>query len=117
MGTSFYHYDYLYHLSTLDLNNVSLAHLAIESARVLISAPRPYIYKGLKTVKIPYDLTLYSLSPTILFREGENDFKLHHRLKFKTITIDDKFEIPTENTIFCGSKEYIETIKEKLKKR
>ena len=116
-GTSFYHYDYLYHTSALDLNNVSLAHLAIEAAIALFSAPRPYIYKGIETARVPYDLTLYSLSPTILLREGGNNFKLHHKLKFKTATESDEFEIPRENTIFCGGKEYIEQTKEKLKKR
>ena len=117
LGTSFYHYDYLYHIFALDLNNIQFAHLAIEAAQVLIKAPRPYIYKGLESARIPHDLVLYSLSPTVLLREGENDFKLHHRLKFKTVIENDKFEMPTENTIFCGSKEYIEIIKEKLKKR
>ncbi len=117
LGTSFYHYDYLYHTSALDLNNIPLAHLAIEAATVMFSAPRPYIYKGLETARIPHDLILYSLSPTILLHEGKNNFKLHHRLKFKTVTEDNEFEMPTENTIFCGSKEYIEIIKEKLKKR
>lgn len=113
-GTSFYHYSYLYHTSTLDLNNVSLAHLAIESASVLFSAPRPYIYKGLENAKALHDFVLYSLSPTVLLYEGENNFKLHHRLKFKIVTENDMFEIPTENTIFCGSKEYLEQIKQKL---
>ena len=117
LGTSFYHYDYLYHIFALDLNNIQFAHLAIEAAQVLIKAPRPYIYKGLESARIPHDLVLYSLYPTVLLREGENDFKLRHRLKFKTVIENDKFEMPTENTIFCGSKEYIEIIKEKLKKR
>ena len=113
-GTSFYHYSYLYHISALDLNNASLAHLAIESASVLFSTPRPYIYKGLENAKVPHDFILYSLSPTVLLYEGENNFKLHHRLKFKTVTENDIFEIPTKNTIFCGSKEYLEQIKQKL---
>lgn len=117
LGISFYHYSYLYHISALDLNNVSLAHLSIETANVLLNAPRPYIYKGLETAKMPCDLVLYSLSPAILLREGKNNFKLHHRLKFQTVNENDKFEYPTQNTIFCGSKEYIEQIKEKLKKR
>lgn len=117
LGTEFYHFDYLYHISALDLNNISSAYLAIEAAQVLIGAPRPYIYKGLENAKIPHDLELYSLSPAILLRRGKNDFKLHHRLKFKTVTEDDEFETPTQNTVFCGSEDYIETIKHKLKKR
>ena len=117
LGTNFYHYDYLYHIFALDLNNVRFAHLAIETAQVIFKAPRPYIYKGLDSARIPHDLILYSLSPTILLREGGNDFKLHHILNFKTATENDNFEMPTENTIFYGSKDYIETIKDKLKKR
>ena len=116
-GTSFYHYSYLYHISSLNLNNVSLAHLTIESASVILNTPRPYIYKGLEAARIPHDLTLYSLSPTILLYEGINDFKLHHKLKFVTVTENDEFVYPKENTLFCGNKEYIEQIKEKLKKR
>ena len=80
-GTSFYHYDYLYHISTLDLNNLPLAHLAIESASVLFSAPRPYIYKGLEKARLLYDLKLFSLSPTVLLWEGNDDFILHHKVK------------------------------------
>lgn len=80
LGTSFYHYSYLYHISALDLNNVSLAHLAIESANVLFSAPRPYIYKGLDSARPIFDLKLYSLSPTILIWNGEDDYLLHHTL-------------------------------------
>ena len=116
-GIDFYHYNYLYHISALDMNNISLAHLSIEAASIIFGAPRPYIYRGLEKTKVPYDLVLYSLSPTILLYEGKADFKLHRKLKFKTVKENDKFEYPKENTIFCGSGEYIEQIKEKLKKR
>ena len=115
-GTSFYHYSYLYHISALDLNNIPLAHLSIEAASVIFNSPRPYIYKGLEKAKIPHDLILYSLSPTILLCENDN-FKLHHKLKFKIFTQDSEFEIPKDNTIFCGDKKYIESIKNKLKNR
>ena len=116
-GTSFYHYSYQYHISSLNLNNVSLANLAIESASVIFGAPRPYIYKGIESARLPNDLLLYSLLPTILLYEGDNDFKLHHKLKFVIKTEKDVFVYPSENTVFCGNKEYIEQIKEKLKKR
>jgi hypothetical protein len=117
LGTSFYHYDYLYHICEIDLNNVYIAHLAIECASVLFSAPRPYIYKGLENARLKRNLILYSLSPAILLYEGNKDFNLYHKLRFKTVTEGDIFEIPNENTIFYGSKEYIEQVKEKLKKR
>lgn len=117
LGTCFYHYDYLYHISSIDLNNVAFAHLSIEAARIIFNAPRPYIYQGIETARLTCDLELYSLSPVIILREGKNDFKLHHALNFKVLTNDDKFEIPTDNTIFCGDKEYIQAIKDKLKKR
>lgn len=83
LGTSFYHYSYLYHISALDLNNVSLAHLAIESASVLFSAPRPYIYKGLENARPIFDFELYSISPTVLIWKGEDEFVLHHKIKSK----------------------------------
>ena len=117
LGTCFYHYNYLYHVSTLNLNNVPLAHLSVEAATVLFYAPRPYIYKGLDNAILHRDVELYSLSPPVLLYEGENDFKLHHRLKFKKVTVDDEFVFSIDNTIFCGNKEYIEAIKGKLKKR
>lgn len=89
-GTSFYHYDYLYHISALDLNNVPLAHLAIESATVLFSAPRPYIYKGLENAVPLYDLKLFSLSPTVLLWDGDDDFILHHKVKSKIDEVKSK---------------------------
>lgn len=117
LGVSFYHYSYLYRIPILDLNNVKLAHLAIEAANVLFGVPRTYIYKGLENARPAHDLVLYSLSPAILLYNGKSNFKLHHKLKFKTVTENDEFYLPTENTVFCGSKEYLEKIKEKLKKR
>ncbi len=116
LGTSFYHYDYLYRISALDLNNVPLAHLSIEAASVIFNTPRPYIYQGLAKATAPKDLSLYSLSPAILLRNGENNFKLHHKLKFKVITMNDEFEIPSESTVFCGDANYIQSIKNKLEK-
>lgn len=83
LGTSFYHYSYLYHISALDLNNISLAHLAIESANVLFSAPRPYIYKGLDSARPILEFELYSLSPTVLVWNGEDEFSLHHKVQSK----------------------------------
>ena len=47
-GTSFYHYDYIYRILDLDLNNIPFAHLAIEIATILLDAPRASIYHGLK---------------------------------------------------------------------
>lgn len=83
LGTSFYHYSYLYHVSALDLNNIPLAHLAIESAFVLFKLPRPYIYKGLKNARPIFEFELYSISPTVLLWKGEDEYTLHHRVKDK----------------------------------
>ena len=114
-GTYFYHYDYLYQTKAIDLDNIPLAHLAIESATAIFSAPRPLMRIGISKANPINDLTLYSLSPAVLFREGENDFQLFHNLKFKVVTENDKFSIPTENTVFCGSKNFIKEIKRNLK--
>ena len=96
------------------MNNLAFALLAIETTSALINAPRPYIYKGLDNAHLTHDLKLYSLSPEILLREGKDDFLLHHVLKCKTV-YENISSMPSENTVFCGSKEYIEQIKIALK--
>ena len=83
LGTSFYHYSYLYHVSALDLNNIQLAHLAIETAFVLFEVPRPYIYKGLENARPIFEFELYSLSPTVLVWNNEDEYALHHKVKDK----------------------------------
>lgn len=83
LGTSFYHYSYLYHVSALDLNNIQLAHLAIETAFVLFEVPRPYIYKGLDNARPIFEFELYSLSPTVLVWNNEDEYALHHKVKDK----------------------------------
>ena len=83
LGTSFYHYSYLYHISALDLNNIQLAHLAIESASVLFGTPRPYIYKGLENARPIFEFELYSLSPTVLLWKSEDEYTIHHKIKEK----------------------------------
>ncbi len=114
-GTDFFHYDYLYKTRAINLCNIPLAHLAIESATALFSTPRPLIRIGISKAIPINDLELYSLSPTILFRDGKSDFKLFHKLKFKIITDNQEFAIPTEDTVFCGKRAFIEEIKRKLK--
>lgn len=114
LGTSFFHYSYQYRITAIDQNNVRLAHLAIEAVTALFSPPRPYVYKGLKKARAINDLEIYSLSPTVLLKEGDS-FSLHRKMKFKTVTENDKIEKPTENTVFCGSKEFLARVKETIK--
>ena len=117
MGTDFFHYDYLYHIPTIDQNNVPLAHLAIESASLIFAAIRPKIHDGLSDARDLYDLELYSLSPAVYLRNGDNNFVLHHRMKFNIVTNETDFVPPTQNTVFCGNIEYIDKIKKCLKSR
>lgn len=114
-GTDFFHYDYLYKTRAINLCNIPLAHLAIESATALFSAPRPLIRIGISKANPINDLTLYSLSPTVLFREGNDDFLLFHNMKFKIAYESDEFAIPIENTVYCGNNDFIKEIKRKLK--
>lgn len=111
IGTDFFHYDYLYHISAIDQRNVTLAHVAIETASMIFSATRPKIYKGLEKAADIYDMKLYSLSPTVLLRIGKPDFILHHRMKFEMITDEKDILLPTSDTIFCGNKEFIDKVK------
>ena len=117
MGTDFFHYDYLYHIPTIDQKNIPLAHLAIESASLIFAAIRPKIYEGLNTARDLYDLELYSLSPAVYLRNGNDDFLLHHRMKFNIITDNADFTPPTQNTVFCGNVDYIDKIKKCLESR
>ncbi len=115
MGTEFYYNSQLYHIVSIDKNNVPLACLAVEAAKNLFKTTYPLIYKGLKHARAPIDLELYSLSPAVFFKTGKNDFSLPKKMKFDIVTDMDGFKKPTENTIFCGSPEFIDSVKEKLK--
>lgn len=114
-GTDFFHYDYLYKTRALNLNNIPLAHLAIESATVLFSAARPLMRIGIYNASLTNDLELYSLSPAILLREGKDDFSLFHKMKFKTVYENDELSFPVEDTVFCGNRDFINKIKRTLK--
>lgn len=85
LGTEFYHFNYLYHIQTIDQRAITHAHLAIEAALVLFSPTRPLIYMGLNSARPTDDFILYSISPTVLLWQGEQDFKLYHKMKYKVI--------------------------------
>ena len=112
----FYHFSYLYRLPCIDSNNIFLATLAIESATLLFSAPRPYIYKGLSNAMLPCELKLISISPIILLKIGDDNFKLPKGLSCDKITEVIPSQKPTQNTIFYGNKEYIDKIKKAMEK-
>ena len=112
----FYHFSYLYRLPCIDSNNIFLATLAIESATLLFSTPRPYIYKGLSNAMLPCELKLVSISPIILLKIGDDNFKLPKGLSCDKITEVIPSQKPTQNTIFYGNKEYIDKIKKAMEK-
>lgn len=112
----FYHFSYLYRLPCIDSNNIFLATLAIESATLLFSTPRPYIYKGLSNAMLPCELKLISISPIILLKIGDDNFKLPKGLSCDKITEVIPSQKPTQNTIFYGNKEYIDKIKKAMEK-
>ena len=112
----FYHFSYLYRLPCIDSNNIFLATLAIESATLLFSKPRPYIYKGLSNAMLPCELKLISISPIILLKIGDDNFKLPKGLSCDKITEVIPSQKPTQNTIFYGNKEYIDKIKKAMEK-
>ena len=112
----FYHFSYLYRLPCIDSNNIFLATLAIESATLLFSTPRPYIYKGLSNAMLPCELKLVSIAPIILLRIGDDNFNLPKGLSCEKITEVIPSQKPTQNTIFYGNKEYIDKIKKAMEK-
>lgn len=116
LGTEIFYFSYLYRLPSLDQCNNLLAILAIDCARILFDISRATIHKGLSNAHLIYDLELYSLSPNILLREGKDDFVLPHGMKYDVITSMDGFVIPTTDTVYCGSADFINSIKEKIKK-
>lgn len=112
--TDFYHFSYLYRLPCVDSNNVLLATLVIESATLLFGAPRPYIYKGLSKAILPCDLKLASISPIILLRIGDDNFKLPKGVSCEKISGVIPSQKPIQNTVFYGNKNYIDTIKKAM---
>ncbi len=114
-GTDIFHYDYPYHIPTIDQRSISLAHLAIEASGLVFSVAKSQIAKGLKNASDIYDLTLYSIFPSVFLRLGDADFVLHHNMKYKIITKDDDIIKPTESTIFCGDEEFLTKVKKIIK--
>ncbi len=115
LGTEFYHFNYLYHIPTIDQRAIPHAHLAIEAAAALFAPSKPLIYKGLENARPTDDFEIYSISPNVLLWKGEQNFELYHKMKYKIVTNKDEFATPTENTVFCGDTAFIAEIKEKLK--
>lgn len=110
----FYHFSYLYRLHTIDQSNIILAILVIESAALLLGAPRAYIYKGLSSAILPDDLNLNSLEPIVLLRIGDDNFNLPKGLICEKITDIIPSHRPSSNTVFYGNIEYIIQVKKAM---
>lgn len=115
-GTQFFYFNDLFRIPTINLFDVPPAALAIEAARILFEIPNHRIRKGLIKANLIYNFEIHSTAPIVLLRAGKGDFKLHNKLKFKIITENDDIEIPSENTIFGGRQEFIDRVKETIKK-
>ena len=72
------------------------------------------MYKGISNAELPLDLKLHSVSPTILLKIGDGNFKLHRNLNFEKITDVIPSSKPTSNTVFYGSAEYIHKVKKAM---
>lgn len=114
--TEIFYFSYLYRIPSIDLNNTLLASIAIDCARLLFESSRATIHKGIANAKLFGDIELYSISPNILFKLGNSNFALPQNAKYNVITSLEDFKAPTENTIFCGDRDFIEAVKNKLKK-
>lgn len=115
LGADFYHFSYLYRLPCIDLDNLLLATLVIESATALFDTPRAYIYKGLASTTLPCDLKIFSISPTVLLKIGSDDFTLPKGFDFEKITNLVPSQRPASNTIFYGNADYIEKVKKAIR--
>lgn len=116
-GTEFYYFSQLYFINVIDQNNVPLAALSIQSAKLLFGISYPMIAKGLGKAKLLYDLKLWSLSPTVLFYTGQPNFKLPLRSKAHIITNENEEYSKNDTVIFCGNDEFINRIKENIKNK
>lgn len=115
-GSDFFYYDELYHINSIDTNNVHLACLAIEAARVILKIPDPYIEFGLATAEPIYDIKkIYSL-PYVYFKIGGGDFKLPLRMRLDIVHEKDfNGEKPKRSTLYVGSREFYDHIRESFK--
>jgi len=114
LGTEFFYNGQEYKISSFDLNNILPASIAVECARAILCCTYPQAYNGLKNTHLSRDIALHSVCPTVLLSERA-DFKLDKGLKFKTVTEADGIILPTEDTLYIGSFEYLEKIKNAVK--
>lgn len=117
LGAKFFYNSELYESSIIDRNNIELACLAVECATMLFSQSRLTLARGVKKAKPMLDPVLHSLSPTVLLKLGDDNVTLPGRNHFKTVTEDNfsSFVGLDGDTVFCGSREFLESIKMNLK--
>lgn len=116
IGTDVYYYSYLYRLPTIDQRNNLLMILAHDCARVLFGISKATIYKGLAKARLINDFEVYSVCPNVLLYIGNEEFVLPQGMRYKIIREGEDIRPPTENTVFCGSADFLSEVKRKLKK-
>ena len=114
--TEIFYFSYIYRIPSIDLSNTLLASIAIDCARILFGISRATIHKGTANAKLFGDIELYSVSPNIFFKLGDSNFALPQNVKYNVTVSLENFEAPTDNTIFCGNRDFIEAVKNILKK-
>ncbi|MGM9631755.1 MAG: hypothetical protein ACI3XL_01515 [Eubacteriales bacterium] len=117
LGAKFFYNTVLYESSIIDRNNIELACLAVECATVLFSQSRLTLARGVKKAKPTLDPVLHSLSPTVLLKLGDDNVTLPKENRFKTVTEDNfsSFVGLDGDTVFCGSREFLDSVKMNLK--
>lgn len=110
--TEFFYFSELMSISTMDLNNVPLACLAIEAARALFSLPLYTVRNGLRYAAIPQDVVPYSVSPLVFLKTGDREPKFAKGISPRIVR-EDNFDgaFPDSLTVYVGSAEFIEEIK------
>lgn len=130
-GTDLYYNSVYYHIQAVERKNVTYAALAIECikalSRTIVPIAQSSIYKGLASVRLLYELELFSVSPLIFLKANNSDEDPDVSfLNCKKISVIKEDEMPQDiknmikardfdALILTGSLEFIKKIKNIIK--
>ena len=115
MGCSFYYNEHRYSIKSPKRQNIMPACIAIETAISIFGCTKAMINKGLSRATLPVDLRLICINPNIFFTTNELDLSEKILKDYTIIKDGDYFCTIKENTVFCGSNDFLDTVQIKLK--
>ena len=115
MGCSFYYNEHRYSIKSPKKKNIMPACVAIEAAISIFGCTKAMINKGLSRATLPLDLRLVSVSPNVFLTTDERDLTERMLKDYNVIREGECFSAIGQNTVFCGSNDFLNTVQIKLK--